>query len=147
VTRIAAPCLLVCLFLGACVSSPQPSMVFNKEPQLGATVPLRDAPSRLWLTGPSQMSDSYLVSFDKVRYIIAVDPLQRIRYIETTDESFRTRDGLRIGNTATEVMTAGGSAPINEAGFGRYSHLQSGWNAHYGTGADEQTVISFFKRE
>jgi len=142
VKRIA----IVCLFLAACASSPSPSLVFNKEPHLGATVPLRDAPSRLWLTGPSQMSESYLVSFDNVRYIIAVDPLQRIRFIETTDESFRTRDGLRVGATSTDVMAASGSAPIDEAGFGRYSRLQSGWNAHYGTGADEQTVISFFKR-
>jgi len=143
VKRIASLCLL----FAACAAAPKPYVVFNKEPQLGAIVPLRNAPTQYWLTGAGQMSPSVSVAFDNVQYVIALDSLQRIRYIETTDESFRTRDGLRIGNTATDVMTAGGSAPIDEAGFGRYSRLQSGWNAHYGTGADEQMVISFFKRE
>jgi len=143
VKRIASLCLL----FAACAAAPKPYVVFNKEPQLGAIVPLRNAPTQYWLTGSGQMSPSVSVAFDNVQYVIALDSLQRIRYIETTDESFRTRDGLRIGATEGDVLAAGGAAAIEEPGFGRYAALQSGWFAHYGVADDAKTVISFFKRQ
>ena len=34
--------------------------------------------------------------------------MRRIRYIETTDPNFRTREGLRVGATLGEVLAAGG---------------------------------------
>jgi hypothetical protein len=135
------------LFAACAATAPRATLVFDKEPQLGAIVPLRNAPSQLWLTAPSQMSPSYVVSFNGIRYVIALDALDRIRYIETTDDAFRTRDGLRVGASEADVLAAAGQAAVEEPGFGRYSHLQSGWNAHYGVGDDAQTVISFFKRQ
>lgn len=134
------------LLLASCASAP-PAYVFDKEPQLGTTFPISRPSSEFWVTAAGQLRPSYAASFGGVRYVIAVDDTRRIRYIETRDPEFRTREGLHIGVTEADVLAAGGGAAIDEPGFGRYSRLQSGWSAYYGMSAEEDRVISFFKRQ
>lgn len=138
--------LAFAVLFAACASAPQ-AYVTDKEPQLGTVFPIQQASSEYWLVDAGQMSPAYRVTFERVQYIVAVDPMRRVRYVETTDPQFRTREGLSVGASDAEVFAAGGSRAIDDPGWGRYSRLQSGWNARYGAGADAQTVISFFKRQ
>ena len=145
-------CLVLALaLLAACASDPVYRL--SAEPTLGALLPLSGAPSSGVIVGGAQQSwPAYRVVFHDVEYVAGVDPLRRIRYIETNDAGFRTREGLRVGATLGDVLAAGGAEPVYESGWGRWSLLQSGWCAFFAApsasdAAGTPRVLSYFRRD
>ena len=52
---------------------------------------------QLCMTAPAQLDPCFEYDFDKVRYTVSFDARsKRVTYISTTDEAFRTADGLQI---------------------------------------------------
>jgi hypothetical protein len=123
----------------------------SAEPTLGAVLPATES-SGIIVGGAQQSWPAYRVVFHGVEYVAGVDAMRRIRYIETSDPHFRTREGLRVGATLGDVVAAGGREPLYEAGWGRYSILQSGWCAFFpapsaSDGPGPPLVLSYFRRD
>src|ERR1051326_6879410 len=97
---------LALALLAACATN-SPTYTLPAEPTLGALLPASDAGAGFVVGGAQQSWAAYRVAFHGVEYVAGVDALHRIRYIETNDESFRTREGLRVGATLAEVIAAG----------------------------------------
>lgn len=144
--------LLVTLALFAACATTAPVPQLSAEPTLGAVLPASAAPSAPLVGGAQQSWSGYRVVFHDVEYVAGVDMARRIHYIETTDARFRTREGLRVGATLGDVLAAGGRAPVYEAGWGRWSLLQSGWCAFFaapsaGDPAGPPRVLSYFRKD
>jgi hypothetical protein len=137
--------------LAACATN-EP-LRLSAEPTLGALLPPSAAASTAFVVGGAQQSwTAYRVVFRDVEYIVGVDDARRIRYIETNDPAFRTREGLRVGATAGDVAAASGREPVYEAGWGRWTCVPSGWCAFFAAPsatdpAGPPRVLSFFRRE
>jgi hypothetical protein len=146
--------LLLALTLFSACTAANTAYRLSAEPTLGAVLAAADAPSSSFVVGgAAQTFPAYRVVFRDVEYVAGVDAMHRIRFIETTDANFRTREGLRIGATLDDVLAAGGRPPVYEAGWGRWSLLQSGWCAFFAApsasdpiGGPPQ-VLSYFRRE
>ena len=138
--------------LFACTTSDR-TYQLSAEPTLGALLPVSDAQSSGFIVGGAQQSwSAYRVVFHDVEYTAGVDPSRRIRFIETNDSRFRTREGLRVGATLGDVLAAGGRSPVYEAGWGRWSLLQSGWCAFFAAPSATDAlgaprVLSYFRRD
>jgi hypothetical protein len=144
---------LIALALLAACATIDPAIQLSAEPTLGALLPAAGAASSAFVVGGAQQNwTAYRVAFRGVEYVAGVDPARRIRYIETNDASFRTREGLRVGATLGDVLAAGGREPVYEAGWGRWSLLQSGWCAFFAAPSASDPdgaprVLSYFRRE
>lgn len=133
--------LLVVLFVFAvgCVSAPRfQETVISLEtlPKLGAV--LADLPEATTgtLVSPSQTYKSYKTVVDGVEYTLGVDDEHRVRYVATTDASFRI-DGLKMGDSMDAVMRAAPGATVRmENGWGSYVELPSGWRAFLDDGTE-----------
>lgn len=143
---------LALVLLAACASADR-AYILSFEPTLGAMLPINDTPSSGFVVGGVRQSwPAYRVTFHGVEYLAGVDAAHRIRYIETTDAHFRTREGLRVGATLAEVLAVGGREPLYEEGWGRYSLLQSGWLAFFAAPSANDIdgpprVLSYFRRD
>lgn len=144
--------LLALALLAACTTTDR-TYQLSAEPTLGALLPVADAPSSGFVVGGAQQSwPAYRVAFRGVEYTAGVDPMRRIRFIETTDARFQTREGLRVGATLGEVLAAGGREPVYETGWGRWSLLQSGWCAFFAAPSAMDVsgtprVLSYFRKD
>ena len=138
--------------LSACATSDSVPQL-SAEPTLGAVLPATPGGSSAFLAGVAQQSwTGHRVAFHEVEYVAGVDMARHIRYIETNDPRFRTREGLRVGATLGDVVAAGGREPVYEAGWGRWSLLQSGWCAFFAASsasdpAGPPRVLSYFRRD
>jgi hypothetical protein len=144
--------LLVTLAFFAACATTDPLPQLSAEPTLGAVLPAAGAASAPLVGGAQQSWTGYRVVFHDVEYVAGVDMARRIRYIETTDPRFRTREGLRVGATLGDVLAAGGREPVYEAGWGRWSLLESGWCAFFAAPsavdpAGPPRVLSYFRRD
>lgn len=145
--------LLVALTLLTACGTTDTAYRLSAEPTLGAVLPTANAPSSGFVVvGAEQTFPAYRIVFHDVEYVAGVDTLHRIRFIETTDAGFRTREGLRVGATLDDVLAAGGRPPVYEAGWGRWSLLQSGWCAFFAAPSATDVlgppqVLSYFRRE
>lgn len=145
--------LLVALTLLTACTTTDTTYRLSAEPTLGAVLPTENAPSSGFVvSGAEQTFPAYRVVFHDVEYVAGVDAMRRIRFIETTDAGFRTREGLRVGATLDDVLAAGGRPPVYEAGWGRWSLLQSGWCAFFAAPSASDVlgppqVLSYFRRE
>ena len=143
---------LALALLAACTTTDR-TYQLSAEPTLGALLTVADAPSSGFVVGGAQQSwPAYRVVFHGVEYTAGVDALRRIRFIETTDARFQTREGLRVGATLGDVLAAGGREPVYEAGWGRWSLLQSGWCAFFAAPSAMDVsgtprVLSYFRKE
>jgi hypothetical protein len=145
--------IVIALALFAACTTTGRTYLLSAEPTLGALLPVPDAqPSGFVVGGAQQSWPAYRVVFHDVEYTAGVDPSRRIRFIETTASNFRTREGLRVGATLGDVLAAGGRAPVYEAGWGRWSLLQSGWCAFFAAPSATDAlgsprVLSYFRRD
>lgn len=75
----------------------------------------------------------YEVYYDGAEFTLGVDgDSARVVSVSTMDPSFVTREGIRVGSTLSEVLSAGGSSPEYKQGRGGYvSELPSGWLIGY----------------
>jgi len=143
--------LLALALIFACTTADR-TYQLSAEPTLGALLPVTEAASGFIVGGAEQSWPAYRVVFHDVAYTAGVDPMRRIRFIETTDPRFQTREGLRVGATLGDVLAAGGRAPVYEAGWGRWSLLQSGWCAFFAAPSATDSVsaprvLSYFRKE
>lgn len=143
--------LLALTLLAGCTTADSVFQL-SAEPTLGALLPVTGPSSDFVVGGAQQSWTAYRVAFHDVEYVAGVDPAHRIRYIETNDGRFRTREGLRVGATLGDVLAAGGREPVYEAGWGRWSLLQSGWCAFFAApsavdAAGSPRVLSYFRRD
>lgn len=145
--------IVIALALFAACTTTDRTYQLSAEPTLGALLPVPDAqPSGFVIGGAQQSWSACRVVFHDVEYTAGVDPSRRIHFIETTAANFRTREGLRVGATLGDVLAAGGRDPVYEAGWGRWSLLQSGWCAFFAapSAADAlgaPRVLSYFRRD
>ena len=144
--------LTVLALLTACTTASDPGVRLSAEPTLGAALQAGEPSAGFVVGGAQQSWPAYRVVFRDVEYVAGVDAARRIRFIETNDANFRTREGLRVGATIGDVLAAGGRAPVYEAGWGRWSLLQSGWCAFFAapSAADNlgpPQVLSYFRRD
>jgi hypothetical protein len=144
--------IVIALALFAACTTTDRAYQLSAEPTLGALLPVSDAQSSGFIVGGAQSWSAYRVVFHDVEYTAGVDPSRRIRFIETNDSRFRTREGLRIGATLGDVLAAGGRSPVYEAGWGRWSLLQSGWCAFFAAPSATDAlgaprVLSYFRRD
>lgn len=139
--------------LAGCAATTGGGVQLAAEPTLGAALPMQEASSAVVVGGAQQSWSAYRVVFRDVEYVAGVDAARRIRFIETTDANFRTREGLRVGATLQDVLAAGGRMPVYEAGWGRWSLLQSGWCAFFAAPSATDhlggppLVLSYFRRD
>ncbi len=146
-------CIVIALALFAACSTTDRTYQLSAEPTLGALLAVPDAQSSGFVVGGAQQSwPAYRVVFHDVEYTTGVDPSRRIHFIETTDSRFQTREGLRVGATLGDVLAAGGRDPMYEAGWGRWSPLQSGWCAFFAAPSATNAlgaprVLSYFRRD
>jgi hypothetical protein len=120
-------------------------------PAIGQPLPFQAESSTLTLVAASQMDFSHLVQVGGIVYTVAVDKEGRVSYVSTSDPSFRTPEGLHVGNDVDEVRAAGGTDFAYEHIAGCSARLPSGWRA----GAEfvaqplicKSRISWFFKRE
>ncbi len=144
--------LISLALFAACTTASDRGVRLSAEPTLGAVLPAAEPAPALVVGGAQQSWPAYRVVFRDVEYVAGVDAARRIRFIETTDARFRTREGLRVGATLDDVLAAGGRMPVYEAGWGRWSLLQSGWCAFFAApSANDKLgpplVLSYFRRD
>lgn len=146
--------IVIALVLFAACTTTDRTYQLSAEPTLGALLPVPDTQPSGFVVGSAQQSwSAYRVVFHDVEYTAGVDPSRRIRFIETTDSRFQTREGLRVGATLGDVLAAGGRNPVYEAGWGRWSLLQSGWCAFFAAPSATDAalgaprVLSYFRRD
>ena len=91
---------------------------------------------------PSNVVQQYEVLYEGAVFTLSVfGDSARVVAVSTTDPSFVTREGIRVGSTLSEVLSAGGSSPDYSQGMGGYvTELPSGWLIGY-------TVISWTGRD
>lgn len=115
----------------------------NKPPRAGLKIKVDKKPEELILTTHSQIDPAYTVAFEGVLYKVAITADRgddgKARYGEvsvkkvfTYDKTFKTPEGLKIGDTLEKVLTFTGDAPYLEPGWGFYVKLPSGWYACFG---------------
>lgn len=144
--------LLIALTLFTACTTSDTAYRLSAEPTLGALLPAADATAPGFVVGGAEQTfPACRVVFHDVEYVAGVDAMRRIRFIETTDANFRTREGLRVGATLEDVLAAGGRPPVYEAGWGRWSLLQSGWCAFFAAPSASDAlgpplVLSYFRR-
>ena len=106
------------------------------------------------LVSPSQFLPSKEFNENGQAFVLGFDALKRVAFIETTDTSFRSPEGLTVGSTRHQVEKAGALPAVLEAGWAHYMELPSGWSAVFESPkrADSRRiprnarVLWFFKR-
>jgi hypothetical protein len=115
-----------------------PQIALPTLPRLGEVLPDPGPTCTHTLVSPSQTWPSYDTVLDGVTYTVGVDDEHRVHSVATSDELFRTPEGLKVG----DAPPAG--PVVLERVWGSFVRLPSGWHAFIGDG---QRVTMFFLRE
>jgi len=81
---------------------------------------------------PKGMLTVFNVTFKDVKYTVYVDDKKLIQRISTNDPSFKTVEGLAVGDQAEKAIAASKKPPINNANCFYSVILSSGWEAWFG---------------
>jgi hypothetical protein len=123
------------LIVAGCQSRDQ-----STPPRLGEKFEI-NGPKKLRMIASAQLSPFTEITRGGVKYTVAVDKSGKAIYIDCADKSFRTPEGLGPDATLVQVLSAGGSAVVEEPGWAYYSVLPSGWHAlFYGFRVDGEKV-------
>jgi hypothetical protein len=121
---------------------------------LGARVPCRLANGELYVIAAAQTAPGCEVTVNGIRYFVASIDHRHVAYVSTRDPLFATPEGVRVGDSLSDVRGKGGSVVLPETGWRFFSRLPSGWNTVFAgipsTEATEPTsgeVVEFFLRE
>jgi hypothetical protein len=71
---------------------------------------------------------AYVVETSSANYEVGVH-LSRVRYVQTADKRFRTRENLGVGSTLADVRRVVRDELSYDPGWGYYVALPSGWSA------------------
>jgi hypothetical protein len=128
--------------------------IVTTAPELGTRLVLPGSSYFFW-SASTASGRTHETKFAGITYLVEVDKSNRLIYISTTDQNFRTPEGLGVGSTLEVLLAKGASQPIADA-FGRfYTQLPSGWSAEItlGSGGTEPAlqqsskVIRYFKKK
>jgi len=123
----------------------RPRLELREAPALGMHV-VPTTRTRVWeMTAAAQEWPSYEVKDHGSVFVIALDTTDTVRYISTSDPSFATPEGIRVGSTVEAVRRAGAAAPTPELGWASHTMLPSGWHAAFleGAGIDSRPLSPF----
>ncbi|MBC7904820.1 MAG: hypothetical protein H7Y27_15445 [Gemmatimonadaceae bacterium] len=102
------------------------------------------------LTAPNQLEKSYDIYFDAVKYSVTLTDASTIKFVQTKDQNFRTKEGFFAGTPYSEIKKQKGHSNVFEfKGWGKFIMLKSGWYAafdHNTPLVPTSPVLFFFKR-
>jgi len=108
----------------------EPLLPLQRLPLLGECLGNVPPTSVQTMAASAQTWTSYKVVADGIRYTVGVDREERVRYVATSDASFRSPEGLRVGDSAVIAENAApGQKIVLEPGWGHFIALPSGWYA------------------
>lgn len=104
---------------------------------------------------PSSTAPIYNIQRDGISFDVGLNDSNRVCFIATSDSTFTTDEGLRVGSTYRDVKLVSDSTLHTEPGWGYYVGLPSGWRVFFGVGptmteaepVDTTRVVFFFKRD
>lgn len=110
--------------------------------------------SELSMTSSGSFTKLHKIKSDNIEYKIAVDTNNKIVYIETKDNNFKTDEGIKIGTSLENVLELTSFNMLEEKGWAFYLPLNSGWNAAFVVGEsmtnkkpdNDSKVKWFFKK-
>lgn len=129
----------------------------KQEPRIGIKVkgyPAYNGPvMNIGSTSADGVRDDYRIIFDEVKYVVTINMDDVIRRISTDDPTFKTPEGIVVGDSPEKVLKFSKSKPMNVKPCLYYIELKSGWRALFpqvdlmedGTLAPEAKVVAFFK--
>ena len=85
-----------------------------------------------FLIHPNQISEVHVGLLDSVYYEVLLDDSSLIRYISTSDDNFRSQEGIKVGDTFSLLVKTFNATKKNVhkyAGWGLAFELKSGWFA------------------
>lgn len=85
----------------------------------------------LSMTGSANIEKCYKVSVDSILYRICVNSNNLISYIETSDSTFQTKEGIKTGMTLSAIRKYNKSDLYLETGWAYILPLPSGWCAAF----------------
>lgn len=128
-------------------------------PELNAKLPVKDReikyPDSPLMTASGGMQPSFEAEFEGIEFTVCTGyKSKRISFISTSDERFKTSEGIAINDTLQKVLETSQGELIKERGWAFFVKLKSGWHAAFvqGQGATEgellpEAKVSFlFKR-
>lgn len=152
----------IIIFTLLTLSSCSSSKTFSKEEVLHLSklpeindelIPIGESPWHLMIS-PSQFVVGYKVFCEGIHYDIGLNSENRVCYISTNDTAFTTNEGLRIGNTLSDVKEVSNQKITKELGWAYYLKLNGGWHAAFVEGesmtdeplSEDSEINFFFKR-
>ena len=103
----------------------------TEEPRLGDRLDGVSPSQTLEVTGSGGLEPSYLLRHRGILFTVCAHSDLRITYIRTSDASFSTPDGVRVGDSLASVRAASPEPVVHERGWAHYVRLPSGWNAGF----------------
>ena len=93
---------------------------------------------------PSQMQRCFIVKVVNVKYNITITKDSIINYISTSDNHFKTNEGIDVGSSLSRFKN---KKNITWKGWGKFIKLNSGWNAVFNDGVlnNNSKVLFFLK--
>jgi len=102
------------------------------------------------LTKSAQFEDALIVKIDSVYFECVLDGKERIKFISTSDEAFKTSESLKVNDRFSTLKRM---SNLNEfivmPGWGKYVKLESGWNAVFDFRKkikNKSKIVFFFQR-
>ena len=117
-------------------SAPERKRTFKpikREPRVGDKISGYPKFTRLLMIGSSQTDPAYDVSYQGKNFTVTAND-KIISYISTTDASFKTPEGIGVGDTLEKVLSLPQRKLIREPGWAFYVYLESGWRAAFTRG-------------
>lgn len=102
------------------------------------------------LVGSSQRERAYFIRIDSLLYTVTLSTNNLIHHISISDKQFKTKEGLKVGDTYSEIKKSNIRIGLSEErGWGKFLKLKSGWSAcfNYKYSVDENSEILFFLNE
>jgi hypothetical protein len=108
----------------------EPSRTLGEVPKLCSKVASLPKTNEIVMAQSGQSWPSYQVAVRGVHYKIGVEG-QRVRYVATSDNAFRTAEGVSLESSLADVQVAASANGKAEPGWAYIVPLRSGWNAAF----------------
>jgi hypothetical protein len=133
--------------------------IVKQEPKIGIKAQGYPAYSgqkmNMGTSNPEGFRYDYRIIFDEVRYDVTVNMDHVIRRISTDAQTFKTPEGIAVGDSPSRVLKFSKGKPVNVKPCLYYIELKSGWRALFpqgdimqdGTLAQDAKVVAFFREQ
>lgn len=106
----------------------------KREPRLGDKVSGYPKSKYQLMISSGQTDPAYEVSYKGIEYRVTLNDDKRISAISTHDLSFKTPEGIGVGDTLEKVLKVSQSELNTERGWAFFVYLKSGWAAAFTQG-------------